>query len=349
MMERSVRCSSSSSSANASCSDDDAQVSIWQRLANPLACCLTTCGHRRGRPQVAGSPVATGAEASSEDETSELDVEDVQVAPVISSQESSADTEQTPLGQQVVTKLTGDWDLVPLPAAPQDLPRIPSTPQASPRRPSLLTPALLGLEAAVAGHVDVASGRVLELDRVPLIEGLVAYAQALDALGGGMGGFLQTNIDKLRKSKADASLIGFREWMLSELPVHAANGYRGYVDDSAWMANLWVWWTMEFFVEFFAQLYGGLDTKPGADVAYKRTLYNHHNFIQRAAFSSAVGRLPSRQNLLQAIRGDGGAEGPDVLADMSKFVEAGRLVVLFLGQVNSDCDALMKEARILKR
>jgi len=198
-------------------------------------------------PQVAGIPVATGAEASSEDETSELDLEDVQVAPVISSQESSADKEQTPLGKQVVTKLTGDWDVVPLPAAPLDFPRIPSTPQASPRRPSLLTPALLGLEAAMAGHLDVASGGVLELDRFPLIEGLVAYAQALDALGGGMGGFLQTNIDKLRKSKADASLTGFREWMLSELPVHAANGYRGYVDDSAWMANLWVWWTMEFF------------------------------------------------------------------------------------------------------
>jgi len=78
-------------------------------------------------------------------------------------------------------------------------------------------------------------------------------------------------------------------------------------------------------------------------------LYNHHNFIQRTAFSSAVGRLPSRQNLLQAIRGAGGPEGPDVLADMGNFVEVGGLVVLFLGQVNSDCDALMKEARILKR
>merc|ERR1712060_578627 len=61
---------------------------------------------------------------------------------------------------------------------------------------------------------------------------------------------------KLRRSKADANLTGYKEWLLSELPVHGPS-YKEYVDDSAWMANLWIGWTLEFFVEMFAKLHGG--------------------------------------------------------------------------------------------
>ncbi|CAK0894999.1 unnamed protein product, partial [Prorocentrum cordatum] len=69
----------------------------------------------------------------------------------------------------------------------------------------------------------------------------------------------------------------YRAWLVSELPVHAATKYREYLDNSAWMANLWIGWSLEFFVELFAHLHKGQDTKAGVDLAYKQTLSKHHN------------------------------------------------------------------------
>merc|ERR1719237_1585114 len=115
----------------------------------------------------------------------------------------------------------------------------------------------------------------------------------LDQMGGGMGSCLETNTKKLRNSKASASEEDYRAWMRSELPVHAAAGYKGYVDDSAWMANLWLWWTMEFFVEFFSAIAeSNSDMKARVDEAYKKTLYLHHNFFQRSLFTAAMKKLP---------------------------------------------------------
>merc|ERR1719401_1723904 len=120
-----------------------------------------------------------------------------------------------------------------------------------------------------------------------------------------MGSHIEGNVQKLRKSKADPNKEGYRDWLLSELPVHEATGYKEYVDESAWMANLWIGWTLEFFVEFFAALHDGKDTKQSVDLAYKNTLYNHHNFFQRTAFMTAVRQLPSRDDIFAKLKGPG--------------------------------------------
>merc|ERR1719221_693727 len=114
-----------------------------------------------------------------------------------------------------------------------------------------------------------------------------------------MGDHLLSNTEKLRRSKASKGESSYGPWLLSELPVHAANGYKGYVDDSAWMANLWIGWSMEFFVEMFAEIHEGQETKAAVDAAYRKTLCNHHNFFQRAAFNTAVKSLPPRDKMME--------------------------------------------------
>jgi len=188
-----------------------------------------------------------------------------------------------------------------------------------------------------------AAGSVAEVQRDPFVDGLQAYAGLLDKMGGSMGSYLETNIKKLKNSKADRTKPGYRDWLLSELPVHQASGYREYVDESAWMANLWLGWTLEFFVEFFAQLREGKETKPSADVAYEKTLSHHHNFFQRNAFKAAVGRLPRREDILVALQGS--ASTSDAEQELAAFVAVGRPLVAFCLKTNEMLSNRLQEER----
>lgn len=221
----------------------------------------------------------------------------------------------------------------------------PSVPSAGPASQgpgaSVLGPVVQHFESAI-GPASVAC-EATEVQRAPLVDGLQEYARVLDGLGGEMGSYLDLNIKKLRSSKADNARPGYRDWLLSELPVHQATGYTGYVDDSAWMANLWIGWTLEFFVEFFAHLHEGKDTNGSASLAYERTLRKHHNFLQRTLFLRAVGRIPPREALLATLQGSGSAS--DVARDLGAFVALGRPLAAFLLRANDEMDRRMQQER----
>lgn len=173
-------------------------------------------------------------------------------------------------------------------------------------------------------------------------------AGMLDQLGGGMGSYILADTKKLRASRASPSEDEYRAWLVSELPVHAATKHREYLDNSAWMANLWIGWSLEFFVELFAHVHKGRDTKAGVDLAYKDTLSKHHNMLQRAAFSAAVKKMPSRQHLLDKLRGDA-ASADDVSRDLAAFVAIGHAIARFCSHVNEDLKALqIREREALK-
>lgn len=227
-----------------------------------------------------------------------------------------------------------------LPASQATPPEPPPALRPAAPPSGLLGATIVGFRAAVAPatleclSTGLSTTPLLELQREPLLEGLDAFAIALDTLGGSMGSYLRTNIAKLRRSKASRSQAGYRPWLLSELPVHASTGYKCYADDSAWMANLWIGWSLEFFVELFAELEQGRETKESAEAAYNRSLYGHHNFFQRAAFKAAVGKLPARRDMPASV-----------LADVAEFVRLGRGVVEFCLRVNTELD----ERRQLER
>jgi len=206
---------------------------------------------------------------------------------------------------------------------------------------SLLGGVLQHFEGAI-GPASIAA-EATEVQRDPFMDGLQEYAKVLDGLGGDMGSYLELNIKKLRASKADRTKQGYRDWLLSELPVHQATGYTGYVDESAWMANLWIGWTLEFFVEFFAHLHEGKDTHGSANSAYERTLGKHHKFYQRPLFLRAVSRIPPRDELFAKLQGAGSAA--DVKRDLGAFVALGRPLVAFLLRANEEMDRRMQQER----
>jgi len=195
-----------------------------------------------------------------------------------------------------------------------------------------LEPAVQHLRAAL---VVEEGEKVLELRRAPLIAGLEAFGQALNKVGGGMGTYLLSEVDKFRRSQAKSAEEDYRPWLLSEMPVHAATDYESFVEDSACMANLSAARALEFYAQFLALLRDGLETSTGLDMAYRKTLQNHHDLFQRLAFSTAARQLPCRQRLLQQLEGGGGQEATGLA----------RRVVHFCLQVDQELQAKMQESR----
>jgi len=222
-------------------------------------------------------------------------------------------------------------------------PRPPIVNGTTSGRETLLSPLVDEFEAAVRGSKTI----VRDIDRAAFVNGLEEYARILDRIVAGMGSYLATNIKKLQNSKADSDQAGYRDWLITELPLHKATGYREYVDDSAWMANLWIGWALEFCVEMFAEIQSGKGTTQSVEQAYHRTLHGHHNFFQRAAFVALVKKLPCREQLLELLSGSGGAS--DVLRDMEHLVASGRLLVKFCLQVNDELDAKRQVAHDAER
>lgn len=204
-----------------------------------------------------------------------------------------------------------------------------------------LGPSACLLKSALAwpasGRPAEAGGAAEPLHRTDLLEGLDAFAVALEALASGTGRPLQDNVGKMRRSKATEPDAGdYRAWLLSEAPVHASWGHRGYVDDSAWMANLWTGWILEFFVELLALVHAGGEVAGSCQSAYGSTLRAHHNALQRVAFGQALKKLPARPRLMASL---GGAD------NIGAFVETGRRVYRCCLALDEELAALQTTSR----
>lgn len=189
---------------------------------------------------------------------------------------------------------------------------------------------------AVVGEASTATALV----KTPLLLGSDGMVDVLNALSKGLGDYLKADLEKVRKSKAPELEDGddYKQWLLGEMPVHAATRYRGYVDDSAFMGQLWVGRQLEFWVEVFAGLKAGKGTKEAADVAYQGTLKKHHGFMQVAAFTGALKGLPDRQALMGALQGE--AENADFAADLEEFVSLGRPIAKYMLVLDKEIDGL---------
>lgn len=110
------------------------------------------------------------------------------------------------------------------------------------------------------------------------------------------------------------------------------------------MGNLWLCWGMEFFVEMFDLMRQGLETKPAASEAHKKTLYKHQSIFQRSAFTAAIAKLPVRTELLAKL-GGGVVYAATVDAEISLFVDVLRPIVRFMWTMNLEADMKVQEAR----
>lgn len=183
----------------------------------------------------------------------------------------------------------------------------------------------------------------IHLNRTPFFQGVDKFAALLDSLGGRMGSYLTSNMAKFRNSKATPSEENFETWMVSELPTHGPS-YKGFVDNSAWMANLWIGWTLEFFVEMLALLAEGSETRASVNTAYNNTLYNHHNFIQRTLFNQAIKAMPARAEILEKLRSPA-PDGADAVEELLGFVRVARPIYRYCLEVNTRVCDLMAETR----
>jgi len=336
----------------------DKRVALWTSLPGVfvLLCRMFWCCQFKGKNDIL---IEEASAAEADHATVAAHVADEDEHPVVEAKLSNASFMSYPMlgdGESALGRSRAPSHVDPQPRSragtcsrvaegSHDLEQEEDPPPAAlkPRPESLLGPALRSFKAAAQDRKE-GDTKLPEVQRVSFIEGLCAYAKALDALGGNMGSYVTQNVDKLSRSKASSSSSGYREWLLSELPMHAATGYKGYLDDSAWMANLWIGWTLEFWMEFWAELHKGSETKQSAALAYKRSLTHHHNMFQRAGFNSAVGRMPSRAKLLELIAGDAEA-GVDVIADLGELVDVGWVLVEFCLRVNAELDHLLQQAR----
>jgi hypothetical protein len=206
---------------------------------------------------------------------------------------------------------------------------------------TVLRPVVDALQAAIV-YTD-SGDKVQSLRKTAFINFLDVYAVTLDKLGGNLGTYLRTNVDKLRRSKASTTEEDYKAWLLSELPTHKATRFRSYVDDSAWMGNLWISWTLEFFNEFFALLQEGNDPRAGMETAYSTTLRNHHTLIQRGLMHQAMKRLTSKEQVFGALRGT--ADDEQVKRDLGALATIGRLVASYCMEMDNIVVARMSEER----
>lgn len=83
-----------------------------------------------------------------------------------------------------------------------------------------------------------------------------------------------------------------------------------------------------------------------AEEVHKKTLYNHQNFFQRTAFTTAMKKLPDRNAIIAKFQGDGTSD--DVLREIATFVSLGRPLVSYLGELNGEVDYLMQSEKKAK-
>lgn len=159
-----------------------------------------------------------------------------------------------------------------------------------------------------------------------------------------MGTHILKNTEKLKKCSHSPGEQVYTKWVMAELhtEMNKKNGYKNYTDDSAFMANLWLAWTMEFFLLMFDLLITK-ETQPAASDAYQKTLKNHHNWFQQTAFTQAVKQLPPKPKLLSMLQGEASKTAVD--QDLAEFVKTLRPVVQLCLQLQEKCDKAMADQR----
>jgi len=244
----------------------------------------------------------------------------------------------------------GQWEIQPtedslvngrLPLTPQLVCRADQDSPLDREGAGLLETVVRNFQEALV--VEEELDRVTDLNRHSFVRGLDAFSQALNSIGGRMGSYISSEVGKFRKAHAARGEDSYRAWLFSELPVHETLEYKSYVDDSACMANLWIARNLDFFVQFLSFLRDGLETNTSVDMAYRKTLQDHHDFFQRVAFSTAALQLPSRQGVLRALEGP--ARGADVAREIVALASCGRRIVAFCTQLSKELEAAMVERR----
>jgi len=197
--------------------------------------------------------------------------------------------------------------------------------------------------AALVSRYREASLDLPRLCREPFFVALEVSAESLNQAANGLGDYLVKDAMKLRRSTASMEETDYGLWLRSELPRHAENGYSCYVDDSAFMANLWVGRYLEFMVEFFVQLESGCETSTSYLNAHQLTLQKHHNMFISMAFRAGALWLPNRVDIMASL--GGGAPEAVVLSDMSDFVRIVRPIASCCLEINDELDSLMQAER----
>eukprot|EP00913_Durusdinium_trenchii_P002129 g1966.t1 len=78
---------------------------------------------------------------------------------------------------------------------------------------------------------------------------------------------------------------------------------------------------LSFFAELFFLLADGLETSDGVNLAYARSLQEHHSFLQRQAFLLVYSQLSARPELLKTLEGELPL-GPDELLEMAELARS---------------------------
>jgi hypothetical protein len=270
-----------------------------------------------------------------------------------------------PLKQHVVStseslpKTSWPEGLVDIGAWPEGLVEIPNWPEGLvevdfswPERlselaqpgESLLAPVINFLsDAIVRDSSSKDAVIVVALRRVPLIQGLAVFARVLESFG--LSDHMQNNVDKLQRARTSND-EDYETWLLSELPTHASTGFTEFVDDSAWMANLWTGRMLDFFVEMCRGLLAGSETRPAIHAAYQKTVGEHHNWFQRQHFAlSVMATLPVRRDFLHIL--GGGACIAKVHDDLGAFVNVASPLARFCFRLNDlVCSRMEKERKL---
>jgi len=177
---------------------------------------------------------------------------------------------------------------------------------------------------------------------VPFFAALEAFAKALAELHRSLPDSLCKNLAMLRRSKAPKE-IEYGCWLQGEVDVHKRHRFAHYAAESAWIGNLWLGRILEFFVEMFALLRTGEETGACCSLAFKKTLHQHMNIVQRKGFGWAIASVPARAKLLQLLAGAANVE--DALRDLDMFVSLGQRVAKVCLQLNEALDSLRETRR----
>ncbi|CAK9055027.1 unnamed protein product, partial [Durusdinium trenchii] len=179
----------------------------------------------------------------------------------------------------------GQWNLEDVPDA-RSRARTSSDfarPRALSSGHGLLRPVISELHSAVMFSDEEETPKVLDIRSEQFVKAMHSLVLVLERLGWRVSSCLETDNEKLTRLYGKAGKPSYRAWLLSETPVHEATGYQEYADDSATMANLWIARNLSFFAELFFLLADGLETSDGVNLAYARSLQEHHSFLQRQA------------------------------------------------------------------
>ncbi|CAJ1394112.1 unnamed protein product [Effrenium voratum] len=214
----------------------------------------------------------------------------------------------------------GQWEIV---ASSARDPRPPLAGGTAERESAgVLRPVLLELRSAACREGEA----LVDLHSERFVRAMQSLVLVLQLLGWRVSDLLDTDTEKLVRFWAKAGKPSYRDWLLSETDLHAETGYQEYVDDSLAMANLWLARNLSFFVELFDLLADGFQTPDAVNVAYSRTLQEHHSFLQRQAFFLVFGQLKARESLLQVLEGEVAVGPIAVEQEMLEMADLGRRI-----------------------